>query len=978
MTPDTLSGNDSSACLITRPLFDGTREVKALWFDPALIGEPETHRRIIAHWQPQARLFRLFGGYLLEWPQARQYRCAALDGLPLCDQGGILSSAPLTPQERAGATGGSVWLIAGARAEVATPGVAERIDPSIWLKVGQIALREPLRPPKKDTVLTLPDPEKNKSVREILGDKIPVASAESQKFLQDLAMRGKTGRAAGPGTAGSARSLWPLGNRPGHSGKGQAGGALRGAGSALAAMASLAGLSLLGTAAGLLGWLPMPGATGPGHARRGGRQVSGNASATPASPAQPGPLALMLNRFAVKVANATQLSRLLGWRQANYLRKMMDMFEEGDWMEALRHAIPLGGEATQNNQTALGTPGPRDSLSISSPDRPSSQMHLAPDLQAYLRQAYRRTFDRLVREGKIDEAVFVLAELLNCGAEAVNFLETRERFKQAAELAETLQLAAPIAIRLWWLAKDRDRAIRLAILHNAFAEAVTLLERDNQAQIVPLRERWAAHLAARGELTEAVDVIWPLVDQRPQALAWLLQAEQAGGTLGVRALCRKLALLPESLADSVAAIEAVLQAPGSEGVILRARMVNELLALGNQSAASRKLAGALYRKVLPESVRGANRLDKPTLERLLTLADMPLLKADLPGFAIPAAGIVSARLQARTPPLLASLNESGLQPILDACILPDQHYLLALGEAGVVRVNRLGKRIAHFPVPAHRLVIAKNGQSALALVKRNDTWRISRIDLQRRSVADWLSLPLRFWAPQYDGAIWNVVLENRLLALDTLKPQLTSIWQVSDLPGQIIAFDDNGEVQTMLIAGKDCLQQWRYRLPARMLNQRDPLPLPDSDVWQLLPCATEEAPLKLYLMEQGEGRILSVRSENNGAVHHRGGRFDPATGKIISDPTTRQDLKLPLGKISQPPKLELGHGWLVASVERASGHHCLVAEFGNCMIRANLQLPSSSESRARLHEGHVLFFNLQGGLIDLDVATCQVTTLCLS
>lgn len=966
--PDTLN----TPATIARPLFDGTREVKALWFDPAIIGEPEAHRRIIAHWHPQARLFRLFGGYLLEWPQARQCRCAALDGLPLCDQGGILSSAPLTPQERAGAAGGSVWLISGARADVAMPGVAERIDPSIWIKVTHIALREPLQPPKIETAL--PAVEESKSLREILGNKIPAPSTERAQFLQALANRGKAGR---PGAHGAGQPPLPAGTG-GSAGAG-------GIGAGLADAVGMAGLGLLGLAAGLLGRLLGSARAGQHDARHGSSHGTGPAAGkgahTRGQPAQPGPLARMLNRLALKAANASQISRFLGWRQAKYLRKMMDMFEEGDWMEALRHAIPLGADTDNPELTTLGTPGPRDALNISGPNQLTSALHLAPDLQTYLRQTYRRTFERLVREGKIDEAVFVLAELLQCGAEAVNFLETHGRLQQAAELAETLQLAPAIAIRLWWLAKDNERAIRLAILHNAFAEAVTLLERGDPAKAAPLRERWAMHLAARGELNEAVDAIWPLVEQRPQALAWLVQAEQAGGTLGVRALCRKLALWPDSLADSVAAIEAILQDADTSGMILRARMTSELVALGEHSPATRKLAGALYRKVLPESISGVNRLDKSLLERLLAVAGMPLLQADLPGFTIVHPASITSRLQTRIPRLLVSMQESGLQPILDACILPDQHYLLALGEAGVVRVNRLGKRVAHFPVPAHQLVIAHNGQSALALAQRNDNWRISRIDLQRGSVADWLSLPLRFWAPQFDGAIWNVVLENRLLALDTLKPQLASIWQVSDLPGKIVAFDDDGQVQTLLIAASDSLQQWRYRLPTRMLNQRDPLPLPDSDLWQLLPCATEEAPLKLYLMEQGDGLILSVRSEKSGPGNLRGSRIDPATGAFISDysmaPSGREQ-KLPLGKISQPPKLALRHGWLLVWMERAGQQHCLVSEISNCIVRAELQLPASSDSRARLHDDHVLFFNLQGGLIDLDVATCQVTTLCLS
>jgi hypothetical protein len=976
---------------IARPLFDGTRQVSALWFDPALLGEREAQRRVIANWCPQAKLFRLFGGYLLQWPQARQHACAELDGLPLIDIDGFLSSAPLSLQERASAHAGSVWLIAGARADVAVPGTAQRIDPSIWVDVSQITLRNPLRLPQQPLAVTLPQAEPGKTLRQILGDKIPLPSKESEQFRQALAQAQGANDPAqrpgarvpgGPGQIGASAPGRQVGN------------------TTLAGLAGVMGMRSLGLLGGLAGWLARmmgrsqagvgPGANhagqgvgtgaGAGAGGYGAGQGAGRADGKPSS------WATLLNRFAVKMANLTQVSQLLGWRQANYLRKMMELFEQGDTMEALRHAIPLAADSDDNldKQTLLGTPQARRELSVSAPGKPASVMHLQDALQEHLRQTYRRTFERLVREGKIDEAVFVLAELLKCGTEAVNFLESHGRFKQAAELAETLQLAPAMRVRLWWLAHEFERAARLAQSSQTFAEAVALLERSNQAQAAPLRQAWAEHLAARGELTDAVDVIWPLPEQRPQALQWLQLAEQAGGVPGVRAMCRKLLLLPQSLATSIPALDAILCAPGDEGVHLRARMADELLALKEHSDATRKLAGRLYRCVLPDSVNGKNRLDKTALERLLTLAAMPLLKADLPTFALPKNPPQQAGLHARTPALEVRLPENGLQAILDACILPSGHYLLALGEGGVIRINRQGKRMAHFAVPAHKLVIAQNGFSALALAKRDATWRISRIDLQRNSVADWLSLPLRFWATQYDGAIWNVVMHNRLLAIDTLQPQLATVWQVADLPGEIIMFDDDGREQTLLIASQDSLQQWRYMLPARRLNQRDPLPLPDSDVWQLLPQPGWPEPLKLYLMPYQNALTLSLVRGNRTAQYGQGNLIDPQTGQPLSGYKAKaagskgEEVRIFLGQTTQDPRLELRDGWLMIVVEADGQQQCLVAEPTSGTVRARLYLPTPSEARARLQDGHVLFFNLQGGLIDLEVATCQVVTLGVS
>ena len=69
---------------IRRPLYDGTRQVHALWFDIGLIGEAVARARVLRHWAPGARLHLVHGGYLLMLSAPRFARCSDLDGLPLC------------------------------------------------------------------------------------------------------------------------------------------------------------------------------------------------------------------------------------------------------------------------------------------------------------------------------------------------------------------------------------------------------------------------------------------------------------------------------------------------------------------------------------------------------------------------------------------------------------------------------------------------------------------------------------------------------------------------------------------------------------------------------------------------------------------------------------------------------------------------------------------------------------------------------
>src|SRR5215469_14118905 len=93
--------------------------------------------------------------------------------------------------------------------------------------------------------------------------------------------------------------------------------------------------------------------------------------------------------------------------------------------EALKHAIPLGGQTEKDILSfSIGVPRPRSDLSIlPQMKRASSTIGVGPDLMSHLRRLYRATFDRLAAQGRIEEAAFVLSELLLANEEAVAFLE---------------------------------------------------------------------------------------------------------------------------------------------------------------------------------------------------------------------------------------------------------------------------------------------------------------------------------------------------------------------------------------------------------------------------------------------------------------------------------------------------------------------------------------------------------------------------
>jgi len=63
----------------------------------------------------------------------------------------------------------------------------------------------------------------------------------------------------------------------------------------------------------------------------------------------------------------------------------------------------------------------------------------------------------------IDEAAFVLAELLHADVEAIALLERHGRLRAAAELAEARPVPPALAVRAWLLAGDAARSPRRSI-----------------------------------------------------------------------------------------------------------------------------------------------------------------------------------------------------------------------------------------------------------------------------------------------------------------------------------------------------------------------------------------------------------------------------------------------------------------------------------------------------------------------------------
>lgn len=926
---------------VSRPLLKGWQPVAGLWFQAGGPGEAACARSLVGAWRPGSSAWRFAQGVLLRYPQAGMVCCDALSGWPLRRDGAALCSAFLTAAERASLPAADLWLVLGGEVLALHLADAAPLDPAEWLDLQGPALhdtydcREALPP-----AVALAPPAR--SVREVLGHAVPPASAEQAAFLRRLARQ-----QGGRGPAGGLPDLASRARRPG----------------ALALLVLTLGLAFGLAVDGWQGLMQLLACVGAGllvHAAwRLLRKPPPGADAAQAVPARP---ALPARRsgtvrpqrwreWLVRLAVTSRLSYWLGLRQVAYLRRMLRMFDEGELDDALRHAIPLGGDAGSLGQ-AFGVPGPRADLGLKRQPGATTSMHLGEDLESRLRRLYRQAFERLSREGRIDEAVFVLAELLQARREALDYLEAHQRHAQAAELALAWDQPADLIVRLHCLAGDWRRAVAVARRDRAFANAVIQLERKWPDAARRLRGEWGEALAQQGEWLAAVNAVWPVEALREQALDWLQAAESAGGELGARALVQRALLLPDTLDRHAARLHALRD----ERDLHRERgaLAEALLAAASHGDAPRSLAAALTGAVLADQAQGVGRLDKKALQSLVTLSGDALLQADLPSADWPAAQ--RQPLSLREEVLVDAAPEPGAQVLFDAVPLGDRRHLVALGEAGVLIVDAAGRTLTRFSVPAQRLVIAHSRQQALALARRDSLWRVSRLDLVRRRVIDLGVCELDHFADEFDGLGWTVARGSRLQVLDTGRSLREVLWQVPDLPGPVQALSASAEVELVVAGG----ELWTYHLPQRRLAARDACPK-----------ATEPMPRRLLNLPRG---LVSLYVHTvDPAVLHLSWHVAGSAGRIA----------LP-GADAQEVLAHTAGDWLVLVWREAAtgvpGGACrtvcwirLSAGAPQAIPRATVRWPADGGLKLRACGSAWLLFDDRGRLLQLDTASSEVT-----
>lgn len=949
---------EARAHTVSHPVLDGHRPVDALWFPHDWLDETTRQRLILASWRLGSRAYRFAGGDLLCFPSALWLDCNAIHGWPLQRVAGTLCSAAVKPAELSGPSFADAWLAMGGVLRPLRFADATSLDPSQWLTVSEVFVETfDLHPPEVERTLVAPTA---RDLRQVLGPTVPAAASEdSRKFMEALRQRGASSK--GGHVSRAARALGaPISF---FSGRVVLGLVI----AALVVFLLTSGPSQPGTGIGIVPILFFVGllrigislaARGGARAAEPGRVASGQGR--PVGGSLTAAIRARLKKqtpqrwrdWTSRLAMHTGLHRLLGAQHAAYMRRMLAMFDEGRLEDALRHAVPLGADNGESLGQAFGLLGPRNDLALAR-STASTSINFGQSFEQHLRALYRRTFEKLDRAGRVDEATFVLAELLRVRQEALDYLEKHSRFKQAAELALGWDMPAAQIVRLQALAGQWREAVLVARRDNVFAEAITLLEKRWPDAAARLRREWADTLVAQGRWLDAVLAIWPLTDERSRASEWLAVVEGAGGTMAARALALRAQCQPESLASRAVLIEALRDDPalGAE----RAALMQELLRAKTPiDPAARRLAALLVGMTLADQTGPQASFDAKSLKSLVTLAGDAALSADLPDGGKSLPGAVVTPLAACAKLIEWQAPAAGSLAIYDAVPLADGEFLLALGEAGAVRLDARGRRLSRFDKPVHRLVISTDGCSALGLAPRERVWRVTRLELVKATAVDLGLHAFDAFADRFDGMGWTVAMDKRVQVLDTTTGLQEVLWQVVDLPGRVVAIDNSGDMERWVLRLDDesppNLQQWSYSLPSRRLRARDTVSREGEDI------------------DNTEFQRILVRGFGLVDLRHGTGKDSAARVLPATSPHTPwAEIK----GLDAQSATYAANGWLaVLSADQPNANESVrLIDFASGQVRACWHWPTSAGVGLRCVADTWLVFDREGRLSSVDVVT---------
>jgi hypothetical protein len=125
-------------------------------------------------------------------------------------------------------------------------------------------------------------------------------------------------------------------------------------------------------------------------------------------------------------------------------------------------------------------------------------------------------------------------------------------------------------------------------------------------------------------------------------------------------------------------------------------------------------------------------------------------------------------------------------------------------------------------------VISDNGNRAIALARRGEVWRLSRLDLIEWRSEDWCDAHIDAFAPNYDGSLWFLGAKGDFYAIDAHAKSFEAFWRVPEAGAKVLRVVRSESSCSFLTELLEIVQ-WIYRLPLLTLRERTYLPMqPDN------------------------------------------------------------------------------------------------------------------------------------------------------
>lgn len=766
----------------------GRWPVAAVFFAADLVSEDEARRRALLLWRRGSRALSFPEGLLLVFPAPRSLRVDGLPGEPLLGAESRFLARPLAPAELRLFPAEAVVLRQGGDFVCLPLAAGRHEDPAAWLDLAGAEVLDArslgLQPAPPAFAAPLPPPD----LRRSLG--APAAAPEGVETLRRLAAPRRSGLLDRVLAFFRRRRTTTSAERAAAPAPGGAGKVVR--------VARPPGLF-----ARLL------------RIFRRSKKSEQQALA----PAGPG-LGDLLSRLAL----ALGVWRWAGFAQMRYLRELYRAFERLDVDAILRRGLPLGEGDEGGGLPSLLPPSPRTELRITPPGGPGSDFSFGPELFLDLRQRYQQLAALLERRGELEKAAFVLAELLDRPQAAIALLERHQLFRQAAEIAALKRLAPALQVRLLFLAGDSERAVEVALVHDAFPALLEMLEKDGprlpdsprEKLLALVRRRWSARLAAAGDYLSSVRVLWPLRDHRHETLQLVDKAlADAEGMARGELLTYLLHFAPERAPEILEDWRRLLRV-GDPELFETRRACGELLLAAPAGVPIAPLARATLRALLPDGGRpDLRRLHRNLAER----GGDPILAAEIGVLAVPDR---VAPLPVERPSRWRVGETRGGVAIADLQPLSGNRLLLAAGELGVFLLGPDGRTRLHFAAPAGHLAAAARASRAIAWMERDGVAVFHRLDLRAGRSEPWFAAPVEAAATNYDGQRFAIAREGAFELLDAVASGCQVLWRMPNLGGRVLAIA-SGAAGSYLAVESD--RTWIWRLDRNLvLRAKDDVP----------------------------------------------------------------------------------------------------------------------------------------------------------